>query len=146
MVAARYTRNNQDALDVLQNALIKIYQNLSSFDSSLGNFTAWSTKIVINESIMFLRKRKQLVSLEDIRVEDNTSVFEFEHPAHLNSEAITKLVQLLPDGYRLVFNLHVVEGYTHAEIAQILRISVGTSKSQYYKARKILKQQIEVLI
>lgn len=142
-ICLRYLNKREDALDVLQNALVKIYTKLDQFDESKGTFTAWSSKIIVNESIMFQRKywnKNEVagVNLEIIDVASEPDVY-----AQLQMEELTKLIQKLPTGYRIIFNMYVIEGYTHSEIAQKLDISIGTSKSQLFKAKNILKKSLK---
>jgi RNA polymerase sigma-70 factor (ECF subfamily) len=145
MICQRYLRSRDDALDVMQNALVRIFTKLDTFDPELGSFKAWSSRIMVNECIMFLRKRK--LEFEHLESDDDSLfVQEEENPIQkLSAEEITKMIQKLPDGYRLVFNLNIIEGYTHKEIAEMLGISEGTSKSQLFKAKNLLKKQIEVI-
>jgi len=107
---------------------------------------SWSAQVVVNDNLMFLRKKKNNFEAFDLEmdIEDVTEIS--EESSIISSENLTKLIQALPDGYRTVFNLYVLEGFTHNEIASILDISVGTSKSQLSKARKLLQHQLEVVI
>ena len=146
MICLRYSRRRADALDILQNSLIKIFMKIKQFDENYGSFIAWSSRIVVNESIMFLRKQMKYMTTEELTDSYYDMAEEDQSFESLDSKVLTKLVQRLPDGYRLVFNLYAIEGYTHKEIASILEISVGTSKSQYFKAKNMLRKQIEVLI
>jgi RNA polymerase sigma-70 factor (ECF subfamily) len=146
MICLRYVKKREDALDVLQNALIKIYSKLNTYDAEKGAFGAWSSRIVVNESIMFQRKYWKGTELVELNDEIYISSTESVSENILSAETLTKLIQQLPDGYRVVFNLYAIEGYTHKEIAEILGVSVGTSKSQLFKAKRILKKQIEVII
>lgn len=141
----RYNRNSQDAGDVLQDALIQIFSKLDQFDRNRGTFKSWSGRIVINQSLMFLRKKRPEQAGADISDYHSLELVEETPIDILSAEEITRLIQKLPDGYRVVFNLYVVEGYSHKEIAELLNISEGTSKSQLYKAKKSLKEQMEVL-
>jgi RNA polymerase sigma-70 factor (ECF subfamily) len=142
MICLRYLRENQDAQDVLQNALIKIYSNLKTFDINRGSFKSWSSKIVVNECIMFLRKRSRSFFYnelqEELEIHDNS----YTPIEKISAEEITQLILQLPVGYRLVFNLFAIEGYSHKEIAETLSISIGTSKSQLFKAKKMLKEKV----
>lgn len=145
MICLRYVKKRDDALDVLQNALINIYSKMHMFNNERGSFGAWSSRIVVNESIMFQRKfwkPEETVTLNDeIYLTANTS----EPISNLTAEELTKMIQKLPDGYRVVFNMYAIEGFSHKEIAQILGISEGTSKSQLFKAKRLLKSQIEII-
>lgn len=145
-ICLRYNKNTFDADDCLQNSLINIFSKLDQFDEKRGNFKSWSAQVVVNDNLMFLRKKKQ--NFQTFDLEESLHVPEeiSEESSIISSENLTKLIQALPDGYRMVFNLYVMEGYTHSEISEILTISVGTSKSQLSKARKLLQHQLEVVI
>ena len=145
-ISMRYMGNGQDAEDALQNGLINIFSKLDQFDSSLGYFSSWSSRIVVNDCIMLLRKNKKMNLVDDIS--NQFDLFDSTEDAlgMLSRKEVMNLVQRLPDGYRTVFNMYVVEGFGHKEIAETLNISEGTSKSQLFKARKLLKDALEVLI
>lgn len=145
-ICLRYNQSEEDARDALQNALIRIYSNIKQFDTNKGSFKSWSSRIVVNENLMLLRKNKTKFTQapEDLSYElTDTSVSATDI---LSARELTRLIQSLPEGYRMVFNLYVIEGYSHDEIAEKLGISTGTSKSQLYKAKQQLKQKLEVLI
>jgi len=141
-ICLRYLNNREDSLDVLQNALIKIYTKLDQFDSSLGHFKSWSSRIVVNEAIMFQRKYWNKNQVSDF----NPEVIDMEKPSkaisNLTMQELTEVIQQLPSGYKIVFNLYAIDGYSHKEIAQKLGISEGTSKSQLFKAKSILKKKL----
>jgi RNA polymerase sigma factor (sigma-70 family) len=145
-ICLRYNNNDEDAQDALQNALIKIYTKIKQFDPEKGSFKSWSARIVVNENLMLLRKNKtNFVKAPDElshELTDNSLLA----TDILSAGELTRLIQSLPEGYRMVFNLYVIEGYSHEEIAEKLGISQGTSKSQLYKAKQKLKQKLEVLI
>jgi len=145
-ICLRYHSNEEDAQDALQNALIKIYSNIRQYEAAKGSFKSWSAKIVVNENLMLLRKQK--AKFTHSPEELNYEIIDTEHSAMdiLSAKELTKMIQALPDGYRSVFNLYVIEGYSHEEISEQLGISIGTSKSQLHKAKKYLKQKLEVLI
>ena len=139
-VCLRYLDQRQDALDALQNSLVKIYSNLQSFDHRKGKFTTWSSRIVVNECLMLIRKRTTVNAPGE-----ELLVFPASMPTavdQLSAKEIVQLVQGLPECYRAVFNLYAIEGYKHHEIADMLGISVGASKSQLHKARKLLQEHI----
>ena len=146
MICLRYQKNKDDALDCLQNALINIFLKIEQFDVEKGNFKAWSCRVVVNDNLMFLRKKVNSFKVADI--DEITFIPEQPETALdiLSAEELTKMVQNLPNGYRTVFNLYVIEGFAHQEIAEILDISVGASKSQLFKARKLLQKKLEVLL
>lgn len=140
----RYQNSPENAEDVLQNALIKMIQKIELFDPDKGDFGGWAYKLILNENLMFLRKNSGLKRTE------NLSGIESYEPESTVLESISKkeiltLVQKLPDGYRTVFNLFVIEGYSHKEISELLEISPGTSKSQLSKAKSLLRKQLEIL-
>lgn len=137
-ICLRYHKNKADASDSMQNAMVQIFSKLDQYDPEKGEFKYWSARIVSNESLQLLRKKSKLMSVEvvddllDDRVEE-------ESEQMFDSSQLLAFIQRLPSGYRAVFNLYVMEGYSHQEISEILNISVGTSKSQLFKARKMLK-------
>ncbi len=143
-ICMRYQVSEFDAKDCLQEALIKIFTKISQFDDTKGSFEAWTARVVVNENLMFLRKKKSMSEFEPIEhvlapiIEDDEN--------DLSALGLTKMIQALPKGYRTVFNLYVVDGFSHQEISEILAISVGASKSQLSKARKLLRHQLEVVL
>ncbi len=138
-ICLRYHKNHADASDSMQNAMVQIFSKLHQFDANKGEFKYWSARIVSNESLQLLRKNSKLLSVEvvddllDEKIEE-----EADEPA-FDAEQLVGFIQQLPSGYRAVLNLYVMEGYSHQEISEILNISIGTSKSQLFKARKMLK-------
>ena len=139
-ICLRMVKSEMDAEDLLQNSFIDVFTKLDSFrfQSSIG---AWIKRIVINNCINFLKKKRlyfeeineQMGSIEEV----NESTTQNKD---LNVEAIKRAVFKLPDGYRVVFSLYLMEGYDHQEISDILSISVATSKSQYSRAKKKIKE------
>ncbi len=146
MICLRYVQDREDALDILQNALVKIYTKMDQFDVNRGKFSTWSSRIVVNESIMFSRKKVKDLGLDQLHEDALLYAKEEEKIELLSAQELTRLVQELPEGYRLIFNLNVIEGYTHKEIAELLGITEGTSKSQLFKAKKLLKKKIQILV
>jgi RNA polymerase sigma factor (sigma-70 family) len=139
-VCRRYARHELEAEDLLQDAFIKVYDNLEKFKFK-GSFEGWIRRIVINTALKNYQKssyKKERIGLEsyDDRPIDPDAV------AHLQEEELLKLIHQLPDGYRMVFNLYVIEGFSHKEIAEIMEIGESTSRSQLVKARNMLKKQI----
>ncbi|MDT8346731.1 MAG: sigma-70 family RNA polymerase sigma factor [Flavobacteriaceae bacterium] len=137
-VAFRYVKDEHQAEDLLQNAFIKCFKQLKHFEFK-GSFEAWLRKIVVNECLDFLRTKKH-IQFEDAQLE---SLQEFYNPLeNLHArEHLEKLIDQLPEGYKLVFMMYCIEGYKHDEIAELLNISIGTSKSQLFKARKWLQNE-----
>ena len=134
----RYVRDQHYAEDVMIDGFVKVFSHLASFGFN-GSFEGWIRRIMVREAIDHLRKR-QFVVFDDTQMEGAPFPSEVSDPYQL--EALEQLIEALPEGYRLVFNLYAVEGYKHAEIAGLLGISESTSKTQLYKARKQLQQQL----
>lgn len=137
----RYLKNREDAEDVLVEAFFKVLANISQY-LGLGSFEGWIRRIVVNEALMALRRRHNF----NMTVE----ISEVEQPAtpsrvvdELAARDILELLGQLPTGYRTVFNLYVMEGYKHREIAEMLGISINTSKSQLILAKKRLQELLE---
>ncbi len=144
-VCNRYARNAADAEDILQDAFMKVYDKMGQFKFE-GSFEGWVRKIVVNTALKkysLTRYDKEVVGYE-VRDRDEESV----EPAaynHLTEKDLLELINHLPDGYRLIFNLYVIEGYQHDEIAAMLNIQPGTSRSQLVKARTMLQKQLLAL-
>lgn len=140
-VCLRYTENTEDANDVMQEGFIKVYKSLPKFRSE-GSFEGWIRRIFINTSIEHFRKKVKLYNVAEVQentIEDN----ELDALDSLATKDILNIVNQLSPGYKQVFNMHVVEGYSHKEIADILGITEGTSKSQLARAKGVLKKIIE---
>lgn len=137
-VCRRYLKTQEDAEDVLIEAFYKVFNNLLSFKAE-GSFEGWIRRIVVNECLMFLRRKHNFnLTVEiDQNLDVKTTVTTQDQ---LEAEDILALLERLPTGYRTVFNLYVLEGYKHREIAEILGISINTSKSQLILAKKKLQQ------
>lgn len=142
LTSLRYIKNRSDAEDVVQDAFIKIYRDLRQFDAAKGEFYTWSNRIVINTCLQKLRKKSVLNVFTDILEYGQKFSINAMAIENLNLEDLTKLIQQLPKGYRTVFNLYVIDGYTHREIAEMLDISESTSKTQLMRAKKILKTDL----
>ncbi|MCB0620174.1 MAG: sigma-70 family RNA polymerase sigma factor [Saprospiraceae bacterium] len=139
-VCQRYARHHMEAEDILQEAFIKVYDNVAKFQFK-GSFEGWIRRIVINTALKNYQKssfQKERIGLEDY---DDRPI-EPEAISLLQEEELLDLIEQLPDGYRVVFNLYAVEGYSHKEIAEMLGIGESTSRSQLVKARKMLKDRI----
>lgn len=137
--AYRILNNREEAEDMLQEAFTECFRNISSYRSD-STFGAWLKKIVVNRCINRLRKREtELVYIDDYMPVEQ-AVEEEPATAWPEPSVITKAVEQLPDGYRTVFSLYLLEGYDHSEISQIMNISESTSKSQYLRAKEKLKK------
>jgi RNA polymerase sigma factor (sigma-70 family) len=141
-VCLRYAKDNAEAQDMLQEAFIRIFKYLPDFGQK-GSFEGWMRRIVVNVALRYIQVA---FSRYEIPIEalPDTSIEAAILP-QLNSEELLKLVRKLPDGYRIVFNMYAIEGYSHAEIATFLKIDESTSRSQLTKARRLLKKWLEEL-
>lgn len=138
-VCRQYIKDLQFAEDVMLKGFFKVFNNLSSFKNE-GSFEGWIRKIMVREAISFLRKQDKLKFSEDMSTESQNSIDPIESDLHVTH--IQSMIDQLPEGYKAVFILYAVEGYKHQEIAELLKISQGTSKSQLFKARKMLQEQL----
>ncbi len=139
-VCLRYTRHRMEAEDILQDAFIKVFDNLDKFQHK-GSFEGWIRRIVINTALKNYSRKS--FSHEQIGVEYYPDVpVEPSVYSDLGEEVLMRLIADLPEGYRVVFNLYAIEGYSHKEIADALGIQESTSRSQLVKARKLLQVQI----
>lgn len=136
----QYIKDLHNAEDVMLCAFMKVFQNIHQYRND-GSFEGWIRKIMIRESLSFLRSKKELVFIEDA----GQSVLSVVSDQYETTNDYQKLIDDLPKGCRYIFILSVIEGYKHQEIAEMLNISVGTSKSQLAYAKKLLKQQIELI-
>lgn len=141
-VCHRYARNAADAEDILQDAFIKVFNKLHQFKFE-GSFEGWVRRIVVNTALKkySLRRYEKEVAGYEYKDKDESSLDPSAY-SHLTQKELLDLINNLPDGYRLVFNLYVIEGYQHEEIAEMLKIQPGTSRSQLVKARNMLQKQI----
>lgn len=139
-VCLRYLKNQMDAEEALLNGFMKIYQHIGNF-AHKGSFEGWVRRIMVNEALAFLRKKEPLhMAIEDSYVQVADTNGRADH--NLAEGELMELLRSLPAGYRAVFNLYAIEGYSHKEIADMLHISEGTSKSQLSKARVMLQRRL----
>lgn len=135
----KYCENYEQAEDNLHDGFLKIFSNIAQFRGK-GSFEGWMTRIMINTALKKYQKRTFLVPIEEDEIEEP----EIELGGQpIPIDYLIEIIQELPDAYRLVFNLYAMDGFTHKEIAEMLQISEGTSKSNLARARKKLKQKIE---
>jgi len=141
-VAMRYCERRADAEDVVQNTFIRVFSQLKNYKGEKGAFGAWVHRISVNESLRLLRKRRPVLFVES----DMNTLEEVDTEPlvtdHLAAADLRKLILQLPEGYRAVFNLHAIEGYSHQEIAEQLDITAATSRSQLTRAKRTLKNWI----
>ena len=146
MICLRYAHNKSEAEDMLQEGLISVFKDLRQFDSKKAAFSAWSNKVMMNAALQHLRKLKKLNFNQNVDDYENDFISSENVFDQLGAKELTRFVQDLPDGYRVVFNLYVIEGYKHKEIADILSISENTSKTQLLKAKKMLRKRLETVL
>jgi len=141
-VCLRYMGDYETAQDVLQNGFIRLFTNLENFQFN-GSFDGWVRRIFVNTALEHLRKNDVLHSAADIEL-SQASLMQNEHTVidELSANDILKLINNLPPGFRTVFNMFAIEGYSHKEIAEKLGITESTSRSQFTRARQILQKKI----
>lgn len=143
-VCLRYVSDRETARDLLQDGFVKVFTNINAY-SGVGSFEGWMRKIFVNCALEYLRKSDVLREATDL---DNTS--ELVQPdstviSDLSAAELMKLVQELPAGFRTVFNMFAIEGYSHKEISEMLNITESTSRSQFTRARQLLQRRINAL-
>ncbi len=141
-VCMRYVGDRMTAEDILVEGFIKVFDKIEQFKSE-GSFEGWIRRIVVNESLGYLRQRKRLQ--EDAILDEAHGVADTNILADqwLETNEMMQMIETLPVGYRTVFNLYAIEGYTHSEIAEMLGITDSTSKSQLHRARALLQQLVK---
>lgn len=135
----KYSRNKVEAEDNLQDAFLTIYKKIGQFQYK-GAFEGWIKRITVNTALQRYRDKSVLNIVDESRIEDTTIEIDDDD---VSLDFLLNCVQQLPDRYRLVFNLYALDDYSHKEIAELLDISVGTSKSNLSRARMILKDNVE---
>ena len=115
---------------------MKVFEALDKFDAERGTFANWSNRVIVNEALKYLKKHQWQQTFEDIEMATGRADVSENILEKITAKELTALIQQLPLGYRVVFNMYEIEGYSHKEIAETLNISVGTSKSQLSKAKK----------
>lgn len=144
-VAYRYVNDFAIAEDILQEAFIKVFVNLKTFDNS-GSFEGWLRRVVVNSSINYfhsLKKQSENISDLGYLLENDLNDEGDDEEYDYSMEELVDSISMLPEGYKMVFNMYVVDNFTHKEIAAALNITEGTSKSQLSKAREYLKRMLE---
>ena len=144
-VAYRYVNDFAIAEDILQEAFIKVFVNLKTFDNS-GSFEGWLRRVVVNSSINYfhsLKKQSENISDLGYLLENDLNDEGDDEEYDYSMEELVDSISMLPEGYKMLFNMYVVDNFTHKEIAAALNITEGTSKSQLSKAREYLKRILE---
>lgn len=140
-IAMRYSFTTFEAEDILQESFIKIFNSINSYEYK-GSFEGWLKKIVVTTAINHYNKDKTKQSQTDLYYNEEDSEDVVDVISKMSTDELLDIIQTLPDGYRMVFNMYVIEGYTHKEIGELLSISEGTSKSQLAKGRVLLKSKL----
>ncbi|MDD4967835.1 MAG: sigma-70 family RNA polymerase sigma factor [Paludibacter sp.] len=145
-VCVRYVNDRETAKDILQEGFIKLYTKIDTY-SGIGSFAGWVRRIFVTTALEYLREHdalKQSMSIDDYSnsiIDNDTTVLD-----KISADDLLGCIARLPDGYRTVFNLYAIEGYSHTEIGDMLGISESTSRSQFMRARKILQKNVQSFI
>lgn len=143
-ICMRYAKTKDEAEDILQMGMIRIFKNINSYSGS-GSFEGWMKRIIVNIAVDNFRKNNKHYYHQNIDEINGYSVITEELPKNIEIKEILGTIQQLPDGYRMVFNMYAIEGFSHKEIASKLGISENTSKTQLLKARKSLMKKLQAL-
>ena len=138
-VCYRFAHNREDAEDMLQEAFIKVFSQIHTFQNK-GAFEGWIRRIIVHTCINHLKKNKRFNESVDIINASAIQVREESIPSIVQAKQIVECIRLLPIGYRTVLNLYAIEGYSHKEIADMLDIEESTSRSQYTRAKQMLEE------
>lgn len=143
-VCLRYVKSKQEAEDVLQDGFVKVFGKIVEFKME-GSLEGWIRRIMVNTALDSIRKNKKL--LDDVQVEEVQYKVSFTDHGFdaMQVQVLQDMIEAMPDGYRVVFNMFAIEGYSHKEIADTLGVTENTSKSQYSRARAFLRAQLEKL-
>lgn len=146
-VCIRYVNDRETARDLLQDGFIKIFTKIGTYSGS-GSLGGWVRRIFVTTALEYLRHKDALKMSINIDEYDNNYTGNFDVPIldQLSADELMGCITQLPDGFRTVFNLFAIEGYTHSEIAEMLNIKESTSRSQFVRAKKILQEKVQILI
>lgn len=137
-VCYRYAAAKQDAEDILQEAFIKVFTQIHTFESK-GSLEGWIRRIIVNTCINYLKKNKKINEWVELDLASSVEVKEASITSLIQNQQVIDCIKMLPTGYRTVLNLYAIEGFSHKEIAAMLDIEEGTSRSQYSKAKHLLE-------
>ncbi len=140
-ICLRYTRSRAEAEDIFHEAFVKAFKNIHTWQG--GSFEGWMRKIFVNTAINHFHQNKKYFDHVDASYAESVLSTSEDVISQLSNQELLEIVGRLPEGYKLIFNLHVVEGYNHSEIAEMLNIAEGSSKSQLSKAKAYLKKLID---
>lgn len=142
-VCLRYAKDNADAEDILQEGFVRVFSKIGQFEFK-GSFEGWMRRIMVNTALEKFRKNDRLYPVEEMKIYESTEMVE-ETISSITADELMKIIQELPPRYKMVFNLYAIEGYSHLEIADMMSISEGTSKSNLSRARMILQKRVTEL-
>lgn len=141
-ICLRYMKNEDDAKDALQESFVLIYERINDFKEK-GSFEGWGKRIAVHQCIYKLKKKKINITLEESHIEfEEQKDFDEQKRKYQIKNKLKEALNKLPDGFRTIINLNIIEGYSHVEIAQMLNISEGTSRSQLNRAKVALKKRM----
>ncbi|HBW86684.1 MAG TPA: RNA polymerase subunit sigma-70 [Crocinitomicaceae bacterium] len=141
-VCLRYMKSSEEAEDMLQDAMIKVFHYLDRYKNE-GSLEGWIRRIIVNTCLDQIRKNSKLIGVQSTDDVEYKLTSDDKTLEHMAAAELLNLIQKMPDGYRVVFNMFAIEGFSHQEIAQHLNITESTSKSQYLRARAYLRERIE---
>ena len=144
-LCVRYAKDRNDALEVLNDAFLKIFKRIGQYDATKASLYTWMRKIVINTAIDFLRRQQVSHDMDVMLVEEEDPGVENEALQKMSGEELLKMIRQLPATTRLVFNLYIIDGFSHREIAAMMEISEGTSRWHLSEARQQLKIIIHLM-
>jgi len=143
-ICLRYSKQKEDAKDLMQECFISLFKNLNKYDDKRGPFEAWMYRVCTNVVLKKIKKKKRAIQLSFPDNFPEVSEYELkENFDQIPDKVLMQAIQELPDGYKQILNLHVFEGLKHTEIAESLGISASTSRTQYGRAKKMLKRGLE---
>lgn len=139
-LCVRYVKNMAEAEDIMIKGFLKIFSKIDQYEGT-GSFEGWMKRIMVNESLMYIRQNKSMYLEVDIDFADQQPDYSWATET-LDAEELQRLIDELPTGYKTIFNLYAIEGYSHKEIANMMGINENTSKSQLSRARALLQKQL----
>lgn len=142
MVCLKYSKNHEDAEDTLQDSFLTVFKKIDQY-AHKGSFEGWIKRITIHTAIQKYRDKSRLQIVSEENIKEETEDEEVDPSTEISVDFLLGLIQQLPDRYRLVFNLYVLDNFSHKEISSMLEISEGTSKSNLSRARQFLKKEVE---
>ena len=141
-ICMRFVKDKAEAEDILQEGFLKIFLNIRDF-TARGSLVNWMKKIMVNTAITYYHKTKKHYNQADIEEVQEVGIVGYKwENADFTSEELLKVINDLPEGYKIVFNLYAIEGFKHKEIAALMDIDINTSKSQYSRAKKLIRKRL----